>query len=61
MYWSWTLPWSQSESLLGILVANDVELQDEEGEYLSSLVSIGWIVGRVDFIFNKEAKEAKEE
>jgi hypothetical protein len=53
MYWSWTLPWNiEVESLLGILTASNVEIVQENGSYLASLVSVGFLIGRVDFIFN---------
>ena len=58
MYWSWTLPWNiEAESLLGILTASNVEILQEDGAYLASLVSVGFLIGRIDFIFNRVTKE----
>lgn len=54
IYWTWTFPWNNAESLLGILLANNVEVMDETGAYEVSLISLGFILGRVDIMFNKE-------
>lgn len=58
MFWSWTLPWNNNtESLLGILIAEDIEIIQNEGDFSASLVSVGLLFGRVDFIFNLIKKE----
>jgi hypothetical protein len=62
MHWHWTLPWEEVESLLGILVAQTVEIEifDEEEKgvrYSASLISIGFLIGRVDIVYNYEKIE----
>ena len=52
MFWSWTFPWDGAESLLGILVADNVDVMNEHGTFTCSLISIGLLIGRVDFLFN---------
>ena len=52
MYWSWTLPWEGAESLLGILIADNIEIIQDNEVLSGSLLSIGFIIGRVDFIHN---------
>ena len=61
MYWSWTLPWTDAESLLGILIAENVEVFNENGIYSTTLISIGLLVGRVDIIYNMVKKEEENE
>lgn len=57
IYWSWTLPWNGAEALVGLLIADDVELANEHGIFTSSLVSIGLLLGRIDIIFNVQKLE----
>ena len=52
MYFSWL--WQSPESLLGIVTANGVNVQDDTGTYSASLISIGIFICRLDLIINKE-------
>lgn len=58
MYWSWTF--EGAESLLGIMVAREVEVISDKGAFLSDLISIGFAIGRVDFLFNTVEKEEND-
>lgn len=57
MYWSWTLPWSGTESLLGLLIAEDVDIFEGDSVHTASLVSIGILFGRLDFVYNIKKQE----
>lgn len=57
MYLSWTIP-PNTESLLGVLIADNVDLTTETGERLeASLLSIGVLFFRIDILMNKQIIE----
>jgi len=59
VFWNWGF--DQPEILLGILTCKDVEVTEttEWGEhvYTYDLISFGFIIFRIDIIFNKEEQD----
>ena len=52
MYFSWL--WQSPESLLGIVTADKITVEDETGKYSASLISLGIILCRIDIVINKQ-------
>jgi len=51
---TWTLPWRNPQTLLGILTTEEVDILFEDGHYQGSIISIGLLLCRIDIIINEE-------